>query len=682
MKYLLAFLLVAIASTAAMPDLRAPGAGELKVTEGQGRVVVSSRWWSLGFDLANGGTLDRIVFPYASGDNVLVRPFRTYIDQWSDADSPHTEFSRSQEGNMVRLEFTGTLGAAGRVQGQVTHRTIWTITPLTVRVDHTLRLAADLSASTVGIGCTAVRGDLNEFGLRTGPPDAPEGSKTIGASYGKVTRSGAVFIDEHHAPLYLLFFKRNVEGFDINTASDLTAWESALARRPGAGRYQARASSDGKTIEVIREPLAALSPVTLRKGEYTFSYYLGLPRLVEKSNRNYRHISFGNHPWPSDDLISRWAKNGVNIARLHNDYNADENFWHDGVWPPYDEQGMAEMRRVIATCHLHGIRVVPYFSIHEFHPKAQGYAENAEKWARTVDGRGTVIHNRTGKGEFGAQMCLETGWLARRKTDVEKAYRELGFDGIYYDWGASLPCNNREHNEKWHGGTDGMIDLLAWTRRLIAPQGTLILHLSGWFPSIAFENYGELIVNVEENSSSNAMPRLEDVALMTVLAESVPRSPCPSYRRDQPLQRNRNNIAQWVVMGLFPWSGQDGPVAEETFKLFRAFQPYRLEEYRLYNADSGAVRTGWPDVYGAVYGSSRRALVVVSNTSNEVRKRVLWTVKPGSLGFSPAAGIRVIDTGSGSTSTLPWSALQDGSLQTELGPYEYRLFEIVAQPAA
>jgi len=77
------------------------------------------------------------------------------------------------------------------------------------------------------------------------------------------------------------------------------------------------------------------SPRHIRPGEYSFSYFLGLPRIVEKSDRKWRHVSFGNHPWPSDADIAHWAESGVNIARLHNDYAPDENFWHDGAWPPY-----------------------------------------------------------------------------------------------------------------------------------------------------------------------------------------------------------------------------------------------------------------------------------------------------------------------------------------------------------
>jgi hypothetical protein len=105
----------------------------------------------------------------------------------------------------------------------------------------------------------------------------------------------------------------------------------------------------------------------------------------------------------------------------------------------------------------------------------------------SVDQAGTVFHNAWGKGEFGAQMCPQSRWLERRKQDIEKAYRELGFDGIYYDWVMTLPCTNKAHNEKLHLGTDGVIDLLAWTRRLVARR-----HAdsppSGSMPSIAFEN--------------------------------------------------------------------------------------------------------------------------------------------------------------------------------------------------
>jgi hypothetical protein len=131
---------------------------------------------------------------------------------------------------------------------------------------------------------------------------------------------------------------------------------------------------------------------------------------------------------------------------------------------------------------------------------------------------------------------------------------------------------------------------------------------------------------------------------------------------------------------MFPWSGP-GEALEVTLKLFHAFQPYRLEDYRLYSPLSGAVHTAWNDVYGAVYAKPDQALVVISNTSGQARKSVVWTVKPANLGFgSSLTSVTVKDTKSGKVQTLPLSGLQDGSLSTELGGYEYRVFEV--RPAA
>jgi len=663
-------------------DFQAPGGGSIRVEAAEGdRVKVTSDYWRLEFDLRNGGTLDTVIFLHGSGKNLLVRPLRTFVDAWSDRDAPNTQFRTSREGNVERLEFSGQMAATGRQPGPVAFRTVWTISPFLVRADHTIRISGNVTASAVGIGSTALRPDLNEFGVRMGPIDDTDRRMMAPAQFGRVERDGESFIAEHHSPLYLLFFHRSLEGLDFTTASDLETWETGLAGKGGSGHYESSLTGNGAAIELQREPLHVPRPVALRQGEHTFSYYLGLPRIVAKSDRKWRHLSFTNHPWPSDAEIQRWAAAGVNIVRLHNDYASDENFWHDAAWPPYDEKGMAEMRRVVATCHRYHIQVLPYFSIHEFHPKAQGYAEHEQEWKRSTDQLGTVFHNLAGTGEFGAQMCPQSGWLARRKADIEKAYKDVGFDGIYYDWVMQLACNNKNHDPKLHLGTDGVIDLLAWTRRLIAPKnGTLILHLYGKMPSIAFENFADLVVNMEEVSGAETWMKMEEIPIVTMLAESIPRSPCPSYRRDSARERNQNNISILSVLGMFPWSvdAAEG-VYDETMKLFRAFQPYKLEEFDFADAYSGKIRTGWPDVYGALYGKADQALVVISNTSRERRKNIVWTVRPDALPFK-SGRVAVKDTVTGMEKNMDTAGLTDGSLQTELNGYEYRIFEVRPRP--
>ncbi|MCW5980756.1 MAG: hypothetical protein KIT09_21930 [Bryobacteraceae bacterium] len=679
----IALLLIASPALARLPA-QAPGGGPVRLELQQGRrAKVTTNYWRMEFDLTRGGALDTIVFPHGSGRNLLREPFRTYVDGWSDADAPRVSVESSEDQGVARLVFSGTLASSDRSPGAIAYRTTWTLSPFAIRADHLLSFPRGLKVSTVGIASTSVRGDLDEYGLRAGPAEDRDPRRRSLVRLGKLKRGEEQFISERHAPVHLLFFRRGVEGFDLTTASDLATWTTGLTGKSGMGRFDARLSADGAAIQIVREPLHSPQAATVAEGTYAFSYYLGLPRIVEKSDRKWRHLSFGNHPWPSDEEVREWAGAGVNLVRLHNDYSEDGDFWRDGAWPPYDAKGMAEMRRVIAACRRHKIRVVPYFSIYEFHPEANGYREREQEWKRTTDEAGTVIHNTVGKGEYGAQMCPQSGWLERRKRDIEQAYRELGFDGIYYDWTRCLACNNRHHKAELHLATDEVVDLLAWTRRLIAPDGVLILHMPGNTPSITLENFADLVVNMEELSSSDQMLTLAAIPLPTIYAESLPRSPCPSYRADRALERNRNNIAHLVAMGMFPWSGagyhylrgEQGLLYRETLKLFRAFKPYRLEDYRLRDALSGAVAAGAENVLGAVYVSPEMALVILSNAGAETRRDVAWRVTPEQLGFGSAA-FTVRDTVSGERQTVRLPQLTDGSLKASLGAYEYRLFEI------
>jgi hypothetical protein len=659
----------------------APGAPRLEVKVDPGdRATVSSPWWRVSFDLRSGGVLDTVVFPHGSNRNVLLEPVRTYVDGWSDVHAPRTEVKSWEEDGAHILEFSGVLASTGRVPGPVAFRTRWTLTAFAIKVERTLRLSADLMASSVGIGSTRLREELSECGVRSGPATDPGANKAGNASYRKVGRIGVPVISERHAPVLLFFFARGVEGLDFTTASDWASWEYGLTNRSGVSRFEVVIPAGEQGLRVLREPLSVSQPVRIAKGEYTFSEYLGLPHIVERSNRKWRHMVTNNRPWATDEDIARWAESGVNIVRIHNDYSDDGNFWHDGAWPPYDEHGMAEMRRVIATCHRHGIRVIPYFSIKEFHPEVPGYKENVQDWKRSI-GNLAIIHNTRGKGEYGAQMCLESGWRERFQRDVERAYRELGFDGIYYDWVANQICDNPRHSPRIHLDTDALMDILAWTRRLLAPKdGTLVLHLSGWFESLAMESYADLVVNFEEFSSKLEPLTMENIPIAGFQGETIPRSPCPYYRAEQPLDRNRGNIALEVVLGLFPHSSAGNAAARDTLNLFRAFKPYPLEKFRFHSVYTRAVTAFADDVYGAAYTSTEQSLVIVSNVSGNERKNIAWKVKPEFL--VPSSQLVVTDVIEGTSRTVPATALADGSQTTALRGYQYRLFDIRPAKAA
>jgi hypothetical protein len=142
MKELILFLCVAAGLPAATPSLEAldaPGGGPIRLEVAAGeRVSAISDYWRIEFDLRNGGVLDSIVFPAGSGKNLLLSPFASYVDQWSDENAPVTGFTQAQKGSVVRLEFSGRMAAAGRRPGPIEYRTTWTISPFFIRADHTV----------------------------------------------------------------------------------------------------------------------------------------------------------------------------------------------------------------------------------------------------------------------------------------------------------------------------------------------------------------------------------------------------------------------------------------------------------------------------------------------------------------------------------------------------------------
>jgi len=350
---------------------------------------------------------------------------------------------------------------------------------------------------------------------------------------------------------------------------------------------------------------------------------------------------------------------------------------------------MAEMRRVIATCHRHKIKVVPYFSMSELHPESEGYERHVGEWKRSIDGAGTVLHDLVGKGEYGAQMCLESGWLERRQRDVERAFRELEADGIYYDIAWTVPCNNPAHASGPHHSIDSVLALLAWTRRLIGEQGVLVVHSGGPVASIAIENYADLLVTMEHLSKTERLLSMDDIPITAWLGETAPRAPCPSYRADRSLERNQRNIAHFVVLGMFPFWRATGPSTapvagpgyDLSLNLYRAFLPYRLEQYRFQHALSGAVATNRDGVYGALYsGSSAPALVVIANTNPQAQRDLVWRVMSEKLGIAGRQSLSVKDVSSGSTRTIAVRALAEGMPVAEIDGYAFRLFELNPLP--
>lgn len=644
----------------------------IRVKQTKSYVRITSPFWEISHNLSCGGIVDIMKFQHGSGANLLASPFVTGVDGWTDASvtSPHVDVQSDEHAATVMV--SGRLTNMDGQKANINYQHIYYYTENFIHVTTKLTFSDDQAVQQVEVGSVKLAGELNEYGYRPSPRDDASERKMCSARFGEITYDDSAVIELNHTPIYLLFFNRFVEGFDICLGGDFATWETGLTGKAGMGQYCVSGKSESQHIEVQRMPLHSDLPVTVEAGSYNFSYYLGLPKIVKSSARKWFHLSFGNHPWPSDETIQQWAEHGVNIVRLHNDFASDGNFWHDADWPPYDEGGMQELRRVINTAHEHGIKVVPYFSGYEMHPEAPCYKTHLDLWKRCYGDLEAEYHNHTGNGEFGVQMCLESGWLQRRKHDIKTAYRELGFDGLYFDWVMSLPCDNPHHSDREHLIIDGELELMRWARELVGSDGVLIIHIYGMMPCIPMENFADLVVNMEEISGREEMVKAENMPLVTILGESLPRSPCPSYFREEQELRAKNHIAQLSILGMYPWTGSQSTGWEHTLRYFQQFSRYELEKYKFYHGFSGIITTTDPAVKGAVYAKRNHAIIILSNTGEESKTGVQWQVNLAGIAWKADGSYTVTNPRTGDETPY----LNDEGSSIDLDGFDYTVLEM------
>ena len=83
---------------------------------------------------------------------------------------------------------------------------------------------------------------------------------------------------------------------------------------------------------------------------------------------------------------------------------------------------------------------------------------------------------------------------------LEQAWQSQDFDGLYYDFAALLHCTNPNHCGGVHMLSDGLFELLDWTRELMGPGKSLFLHTATEvYPCYAAENYADYVIFYESH---------------------------------------------------------------------------------------------------------------------------------------------------------------------------------------
>ena len=589
-------------------------------------------------------------YTHGRAENLLASPIEAGIRSTGDKggyfsaqrnSSPKVTLSKNGKAPVATVECP-LLDDSGRDSG-VQLRTRYEYRWGYIKIRREFVFEKPMDVGMVDIFTTTLDPSLEQFGYRQGMGEQ-EGHNTFdfGVVQWRKLRPGAFFdpsLDTRFVPRYIVFANSGVEGIEWFVSDDLSQWDYQITGKPGYGCCSVSSRNNPLGIEVRIHPLDIPGSVSV-KGTLTFDCYIGMPILEGHANKPWLHTSFNRNKgdWVSPAEIKQWADSGIRTVHCHNDgdYYGDNLFWHDGTYPPYPPDDMKKYDAVIEECHKNGIRIATYFSNKELHLVTDAYKQHGEEWGRKPGDTGELQHNTFNKNEFGAQMCLKSGWLGQLETNIDTVLKNHKLDGVYYDWNVGLYCNNSLHMGKTDNGVKGttkslalsptghwdideLLQLMEWTRERVGPNGLVIVH-DTMTPMFATENFADYVVGMEWGYGllSRSVPPVQELPLEWQFAGARSRGVIGygTIAENAPKRLHKVEALETLLTGVAPW-----PVSPEAIELYKILKPlgditqYQFEDWR-----NTAVKLDDPACISAVYSREGESWILIGNPTPEPKQ--------------------------------------------------------------
>ncbi len=625
-----------------------PQAYAVERNEASGILTLRTPYYTVEQNLKKGGAVTRIALTHGKAANLLVAPIETRVRDasggvLSDLNDSAPIVAHRREGLSEIVTVDSALkGQNGRASGLRVKSTLqyrWGYVkvrkefsgPVGVRLREVCPLATVLAPS------------LCDYGYREGITEEEKAPAfSFGSNvWGKLRAGHAsdLALQTRYVPRSMIFADSGVEGLEWFVGSDLSQWDLQLSGRRGEGRCRLQPSQAPPGLALAVSPFWSADATRPLPTPCVFDFYLAVPLLEGRAHKPWLHASFNRNrgEWVSTEEIRRWAEKGIQTVHCHNDGDCydDGLFWRDGSYPPYPD--MDRYDKVLTDCRRAGIRTATYFSNKELHPSTKEFQEHGQEWGRT-NRRGDLIHNFSRPGsEYGAQICLRSGWLDYLKFSIDRVLKHHPLDGVYYDWNVALLCCNPLHEAgrdrvapaKGHWDIDELLPLMEWTRKRVGPDGLVIIH-NTTTPMFATENFADYVVATEwgYRKWTDQAPDLQDLPLEWSLAGARSRGVISYGVLDAKAPRRLHRLFAIEAMlgGVAPW-----PASEEAIDLLRLLKPLGdIESYRFADWRSGAVTLSHDRCAAAVYSRPAEAYLLLANL-DQVPREVACVLHPQKL---------------------------------------------------
>ncbi|MHC4425241.1 MAG: DUF6259 domain-containing protein [Planctomycetota bacterium] len=623
-----------------------------------GLLTLSTPYYTVQHNLKRGGAITKIKYTHGRVGNLLVRPFETSVQNetgiiFNDINSSTARISHTKTGKTEFVTSQCTLadenGQESGIRVKTTYEYHWGY----IRIRREFHFPAD-AIKNLSVLSTVFDPSLSDYGYREGITEQEgAGPFSFGVCHWGKVKAGAHSdqpLKASHVPRYLVLANQGIEGIEWFVSSDLSQWDFQLTGQRGNGLCNVGSNLDPPGVAVSIYPLNLPQGSVAVKGVYRFDYYIGMPILEGHANKPWLHRTFNRNKgkWLVEEEIKQLAESGIITVHCHNDgdYYQDGLFWRDGSYPPYPTEDMEEFDRVIETCHSYGIEVATYFSNKELHPTTESFKKHGEEWGRK-DNKGNLKHNyyRGGISEFGAQMCLKSGWLDFLKFSIDRVLKNHDLDGVYYDWNVALLCSNPSHVGKNTGGIsagkakqapghwdmDELIELMEWTRQRVGPDGLIIVHNTK-VPMFVTENFANYVVAMEWGYQkwSKSTPKLQELPLEWDFVGARSRGVIGYGLIDQNAPRRLHKLLalETLLTGVAPW-----PASPEAIELYKILRPLgNVEQYKFEDWQNKAVTLVGDNCASAVYSRPGETFILLANLDIEPKK-VTCAINPRHLPY-------------------------------------------------
>lgn len=606
-------------------------------------IHVESEYWRLRHNLRRGGCVDDIRVLYGTNTNLLTEVSDARIDGWSERSETSPEVTIAEQDGGVTLTATGRLRDEDGAPAPVRYTHIYRYTPWSIK--HTLTIqpeqpirARHFSATRIAFADPATD---YVWGTSDYEKAKPRYMHIVGPHYddifGVAPPESGVLQDDAARPWSVAFIRRGLEGMQWCGDSAAYAWEALSARRS----FRLSRTTDG--LELDLAPILSEAGVDVN-APISLGWYWFLPNIRRLGRRRYNEVVVQTNPFPTDEMLDRWRQRGVDLIRIHNDadsVNASDDYWHDGMHPPFQPEKMRRLASFVDAVHTRGMRIIPYFSGWELSPDTPLFAQHAGEWyAPSRPGGKKRYTPNAGAGVYGGLMCPDSGWGRALERNICAAIDELGFDGFYLDWGSPGPCFNEWHVPGQHNGIDGLVDMLEHLRRDY-PDKTIVIHSGGQVMWLFHHNLADQYVTLEEGKKQGGYTpeSLDEYPITADYMGVGPASAVPNILQGPDGVNLYRGMVYTVLLGVPPytyyfqpeaygyadWQGE----ADDPRGIVGAMQRYAQHDwsrYHFYSVSTGIARSSSAQVGVAVYLSDDDGILVAGNLSSEPSSAATATV--------------------------------------------------------